>query len=86
MSAKEQAIKDIKAELKSKGKDFIAFRKSLNGYMDNLVNNQIKAQQCGYFHAPQKQYCQLVARCTVDERGRIKYESYLKYYGKVQNR
>ena len=45
MSAKESAIQDIKESLRLQGKCFIAFQKKLNPIMDELVTNQIKAQE-----------------------------------------
>lgn len=45
MSAKSQAIKDIKQELSLHGKCFLAFRTELNTVMEKLVNNQLKAQR-----------------------------------------
>lgn len=45
MTAKQQALKDIKIELKSLSKSFIAFTASLNPIIKELVNNQLKTQQ-----------------------------------------
>lgn len=45
MSAKEQAIMDIRQDLQSNGKCFIAFRANLNSIMDKLVNEQLSAQE-----------------------------------------
>jgi hypothetical protein len=45
MSAKEQAIEDIKDDLKQQSKCFIAFRKELNKTMRQLVYRQIQAQK-----------------------------------------
>ena len=44
MSAKEQAILDIKEDLKKSHKAFLAFHTKLNPIMDKLVRNQITAQ------------------------------------------
>lgn len=44
MTAKEQAILDIKEELKEQHKSFLAFHKNLNSIMDRLVENQIRLQ------------------------------------------
>ena len=44
MSAKQQAIKDIKQELSLHGKCFLAFRTELDPVMEELVSNQLKAQ------------------------------------------
>ena len=41
MSAKEQAIMDIRQDLQSNGKCFIAFRANLNPIMDKLVNEGV---------------------------------------------
>ena len=45
MTAKQQAIQDIKMSLRANNKAFIAFRSELNPIMDELVNNQIKQQE-----------------------------------------
>ena len=45
MSAKQQAVQDIKESLKIQGKCFLAFRSELNPIMDTLVNEQLKAQE-----------------------------------------
>lgn len=45
MSAKEQAILDIKEDLKKTSKCFIAFRTKLNPVMNYLVHQQLKAQR-----------------------------------------
>lgn len=45
MSPKEQAILDIKNDLRQQGKSFLAFHKELNPVMDSLVNSQLKAQE-----------------------------------------
>ena len=44
-TAKQQAIKDIRDELKKNHKAFIAFKKVLNPVMDELVEEQIHAQE-----------------------------------------
>ena len=45
MSARQQAEQDIKESLKIQGKCFLAFRAELNPIMNNLVNEQLKAQE-----------------------------------------
>ena len=45
MTAKQQAIQDIKDSLKKEGKAFIAFRSELNPVMRKLVSNQLKEQK-----------------------------------------
>lgn len=45
MSAKQCAEEDIKESLKIQGKSFLAFHSELNQIMDQLVNEQIKAQE-----------------------------------------
>lgn len=45
MTAAEQAIKDIKDDLKSQSRSFLAFRKKLNPVMDNIVGEYIKHQE-----------------------------------------
>lgn len=44
-SARQQAIKDIREELKNSHKSFIMFRSELNKEMRNIVNEQLKAQR-----------------------------------------
>ena len=45
MSVKDQAIQDIKESLRIQGKCFLAFRTELNPIMEELVNEQLKAQE-----------------------------------------
>jgi hypothetical protein len=45
MGAKQQAIQDIKQELKQEGKSFLAFRKELNPIMKILVKAQLREQR-----------------------------------------
>jgi len=45
MSAKQQALKDIKSELESEGKSFIAFHKELNIPIRNIVKQYLKRQK-----------------------------------------
>jgi hypothetical protein len=45
MSAREVATKDIKESLSIEGKCFLAFRTDLNDVMDQLVEEQLKAQE-----------------------------------------
>ena len=45
LTAKQQAIQDIKNDLRSSGKCFIAFRKELNPAINRLVRQQIKNQK-----------------------------------------
>lgn len=45
MTARQQAIHDIKAELHSLDKCFIAYNTRLNPVMRKLVKNQIKLQE-----------------------------------------
>lgn len=45
MTAKQQAIRDIKESLRSERKSFLAFHKELNPVMDYLVNEHIQQQQ-----------------------------------------
>lgn len=45
MSAKKQAIKDIKEDLISCQKCFIAFRHSLDPIMDDIVNKYLQMQE-----------------------------------------
>ena len=44
MTARQQAIQDIKDDLRQHNLSFIAFRKELNPIMDRLVNQQLKEQ------------------------------------------
>lgn len=45
MNARQQAEKDIRKELRSHSKSFIAFRTELNPVMRELVKNYIKEQK-----------------------------------------
>lgn len=45
MTARQQALKDIKDDLKKSGKSFIAFRSELNPAMQELVKEQLKEQR-----------------------------------------
>lgn len=45
MTAKTQAIEDIKADLVESSKVFLAFHKELNPEIDNLVKDYIAKQQ-----------------------------------------
>lgn len=45
MTAKQQAIKDIKDELKGSGKCFITFHSELNPIMDSIVSEYLKEQK-----------------------------------------
>jgi len=44
MTAEEQAVIDIKDELRQQCRCFLAFRKRLNPVMDRLVDNYTKRQ------------------------------------------
>lgn len=59
MTAKQQAMEDIKNDLLEHGKCFIAFKSELNPIMRKLVSEQLKAQK--KVHAPKK--VQHVAHC-----------------------
>ena len=45
MSVREVATKDIKKSLSIEGKCFLAFRTDLNDVIDQLVEEQLKAQE-----------------------------------------
>lgn len=45
MTARKAAERDIKQFLKIQGKCFLTFHEELNPIMDELVNQQIKAQE-----------------------------------------
>ena len=45
MSVREVATEDIKKSLSIEGKCFLAFRTDLNDMMDQLVEEQLKAQE-----------------------------------------
>lgn len=45
MSAKEQAIQDIKSELEKQGKCFLAFKESLNPIMDSIVKRELQIRE-----------------------------------------
>lgn len=80
MSAKEQAIQDIKDELRRQGKCFIAFHTELNPAIGRLVMQQIKRQaEASFpFRTPRHKSI-LVARCFFCD-GQIQYSNYSKYY------
>ena len=81
MSAKEQAVLDIKNDLKAQGKCFIAFRSELNPVMHKLVTRQIMEQKQ---HALFPSQCtrtnsQLMAHCFF-LKGQVKLFNYSSYY------
>ena len=45
MNAKQQALKDIKADLRSEGRSFIAYVKELNKPIRELVKQYLKQQR-----------------------------------------
>lgn len=45
MTARQQAVLDIKDELRRSNKCFLVFRRRLNPIMKDLVNDYIKAQE-----------------------------------------
>lgn len=47
MTAKEQAVQDIKDELRLSSRSFLAFRKKLDPIMDKLVEDYTKQQENG---------------------------------------
>lgn len=59
MTAKQAAIEDIRKELQSQGKCFIAFKNELNPVMRKLVSSQLRAQKNA--HKPVR--AKLVAHC-----------------------
>lgn len=80
MSPRQQAIKDIKSELKDEHKAFIAFRTELNPVINMLVKKQIEEQ--GSIFAPiSRDRCQIVAHCEYHQ-GNTQYSNYEEYYGK----
>ena len=85
--AKQQAILDIKEDLKRNHKCFLAFHSELDPVMESLVNQQIKAQSTTHhnplpsLHKATKTNSQLVAHCFF-AKGEIHYENYDKYYKK----
>ena len=81
MSAKEQAVLDIMADLKNQNKCFIAFRKELNPIMRKLVSYQIKQQKemANPLNFHPHTHSQLIARCFF-AKGEVKLENYTKYY------
>jgi len=80
MSAKQQAIKDIKRELKAEHKSFLAFRAELNPIINMLVKRQIEEQESIFPSIPRVR-CQIVAHCKFDKGG-VKLNNYDSYYGK----
>ena len=84
MSAKQQAIRDIKEFLKKESKCFLAFRTELNPVMAYLVNSQIKAQM--HKNRKRKKFInskinsQKVASCFFIAANRADYTDYSQYY------
>ena len=82
MSAKEQALIDIKKDLKKNNKCFLAFRSELNPVMRRLVYDQLKEQSTlAPSHAPSRANSQLVAHCFI-AKGEVQLNDYTKYYKK----
>ena len=90
-TVRQQAISDIKEDLRQHSKCFLAFHKNLNPVMDNMVNNYIKLQeQChvappaNMQYTPKTNAC-LVARCTFCQAtSKAEYENYSKYYAPMK--
>ena len=76
MTAKSQAIKDIKNDLRKQGRCFLAFHKELDAIMASLVNNQISSQ---FLVGNRKGKSQLMASCFFS-KGKVKYTNYQKYH------
>ena len=82
MSAKEQALIDIKKDLKKNNKCFLAFRSELNPVMRRLVYDQLKEQSTlAPSHTPSRANSQLVAHCFI-AKGEVQLNDYTKYYKK----
>jgi hypothetical protein len=80
MSPKEQAIKDIKSELRESGKSFLAFRKNLNPIMRQLTHQQIRQQlSLNPLAMPLRKKTQLIAHCFFC-KGKVTLNNYTKYY------
>lgn len=45
MTAKEQALKDIRESLRGEGKSFLAYSKVLNSVINAITEDYIKAQE-----------------------------------------
>lgn len=84
MTAKKQAIMDIKDALRQNHKAFIAFRRELNPIMNKLVCNHIRQQQSISLWEPaSKVNAQLVARCFFSHTtGTATLTNYESYYNK----
>lgn len=82
MTAKQQALMDIKKELKENHKSFLAFRTNLNPVMDKLVNDYIHLQNSLSFpHPHTRTNSQLIAHCFL-AKGVAHLYDYTKYYDK----
>ena len=76
MTAKQQAILDIKEDLERQNKCFLAFRSELDSVMGKLVREQLHAQ----YRPRQRQKTQLIAHCLFSHSS-VNYNNYEKYYG-----
>jgi len=82
MTAQQQAVLDIKEDLKRNSRSFIAFNAKLNPIMRRLVREQLKSQSIiNPLSSPTPANSQLVAHCFFC-KGEIKYNNYDKYYTK----
>ena len=81
MTPKEQALLDIKEDLKKENKRFIPFRKNLAPVMRKLVRQQLKTQSTlKHWARPSKANSQLIAHCSFLAKGNVKLDNYDKYY------
>ena len=82
MSVKEQAIEDIKKELRDNGKSFLAFHKELDPVINSLVMSRIILQDNPHrYTAPSKANSQLVAKCLFcKDTGKTELMNYSRYY------
>lgn len=78
MTAKKQAILDIKDDLRSMGKSYLPFRVNLNPVMHQLVNDHLTNQGLSI------RKTQLVARCFFCKATQTAtFNNYSKYYAQV---
>lgn len=83
MTAKQQAVEDIKNDLLQQSKSFLMFNRRLDPVMRKLVSRHKEAQRkvIDPFYTLNKKPSQLVARCLFcKETGNVTYTNYQKYY------
>ena len=84
LSAKQQAIIDIKEDLRKQNKCFMSFKKKLNPIMEKIVNNHLKDQRhitTSLWQKHTKSGTQLIAHCFFCKSDNsVEFNNYSKYY------